>query len=1159
MNNKFSEEKSAPFPMPEIQPHFAYPILSDALQRHVERGKGVVQNILPKEFFSLSPKEAGRWLSTHLPLVSWNAVVNTPDFITIYFLGSSNHEIRAEKVLLDVIRKWLIPEKEVHILGFQNMYFYMREISDQLFFTAEVKVLVENGQEMSLIQEHLPFLANELSLSLSSAAYFEHTLDTKALSLDQKSAQIQQYLRRLIQKFPAHFDVGVFREMSTFLALSKPEFRQFRQPKQLTRVIVSHYMMRKKLLHEASISPDKRRLEFKIISSKLHFPFGTKAVLGISVSVGLRDRYEIFEDSHIVNSVQKLIPEAQMVKGSFYFYRVNQDSIKNVYLELEKKDGSSFKLEERNLLKKELKEQLKNRIERLIPSVFMIRNEEEIMRNILLLSQELKLLSDLPQVMVNFDKQSVNELYFTILVVRVLKPNDLPLEKCFQKVKQPCRFLPDRIQAVGYVRKKTPKEANVFHLCIPKEPSILRADSSVNFYLGRQKVISIIIEALGEVRDYNGGMILKQGELFAQFKQSFEGIAERNPELLENFFFSLNPIEAQATSSLSNLEILFTLFLEATQVDLLKRESYFQNMKKQGGVIFAVLSAKDPSLEAVMNEELNHLENFSRSLIRTQVNFQGVFVQGFIYEIADSLQQEQFEALWKKGIQNWVSGVIHQQELRLGFAILPPYMDPRVGGDEVTSSLIKMLFEGLTRISRDSKPSLALAKSIEISADQKQYIFKLRPSYWSDQTPLIAYDFEYAWKTILSPAFSTPFAYFFYPIKNAKAAKDGIVPLDKVGIKATDENTLVVELEHPAPEFLELTAHALYSPVQSRVDQLHPNWAQESEEFYFCNGPFKMKKVFPNGGYEFIKNPFYWDKDSVKLDRIVILKNNVQTLHEMYKKDEICWIGRPMYNWEPYFSQEKDKKVVLKKASGVQWCVFNAQRFPFNHTKLRQALSYAIDQQKIVDEMPNSEILAFSPMPLIHSQYQDKKQTRYNPELSKKLFQESLNELGLNKGKFPVFTLIYSGAILRKKTAEMLVQQWEEALGISCRLEAYDFHIVFSKMARGDYQLGMINWKAWINDPTYTLNAFRYQNSRVNFAKWEHPKFQEVLDLAQLEGMHEKRFDYFKKAENILLKECPVIPLYHEPHQYMHKSYLKDAFCSEMGNVDFKWASIARE
>jgi len=779
----------------EIQPHFPQLAHSRALVAHIRKAKEILQELIPEEFFSLPKGKAEKWLLDKLPLFNWNDPESTPDSLTIYFLCSPTHEVKAEKVLLEIIRKWLIPEKEVSILGFNNLYFYIKGYPSRLFFIAEVKILVEDDRELSLIKEHLPLLSNELSLSLSSLKYHEHILDTKALTLDQKSSQVQMYLRKLTERAPKQFDIEIFRDMSTFFALSKPDFRKFRMPKHIARVIVSHFLMRKKMLHHLSVSPEKRHLEFHFVRSKLYFPFGTKSVLGLSIAVFLSNRYETFEDIHILDAVQKFIPDFQIVKGSHYFYRANHDPIKYIYLELEKKDGSSVQQEEMRLLNRELKEELKKRIEQLIPSVFMIRNEEEVMRNILLLSQELKYLSDLPQVMINFEKQEDDELFFTVLVVRVLKKHDFSLEKLFQTEEQNFRFISDRVQNVGYIRKKNPKEANVFHLCIPKDRAILRANSSLNFYLARQKIISILSDALGEIRDYNGGMILKQGELFSQFKETFSGVVAKDQELLENFFFALTPIESQATISLGALKTLFQLCLEAIGQELSKRESYFQKIIKRKNFCFAILRSKDRSLENILNEELNKLENFSKSLIKTQVNYQGTRLQGLIYETTSAMQQKQFQKCIESAVKKWTSKILNQQQLRLSFLDLPLALDPRLAGDEYSSNVIKMLYEGLTRISRDSKPSLALAKSVDISADQKRYIFKLRPALWSDGTPLVAYNFEYAWKKILSPSFYTSFAYFFYPIKNARAAKEGRIDIEKVGIKAVDDLTLVVDLE----------------------------------------------------------------------------------------------------------------------------------------------------------------------------------------------------------------------------------------------------------------------------------------------------------------------------------------------------------------------------
>jgi oligopeptide transport system substrate-binding protein len=81
----------------------------------------------------------------------------------------------------------------------------------------------------------------------------------------------------------------------------------------------------------------------------------------------------------------------------------------------------------------------------------------------------------------------------------------------------------------------------------------------------------------------------------------------------------------------------------------------------------------------------------------------------------------------------------------------------------------------------------------------------------------------------LSPFFSTAFIYFFHPIKNAKTANEGRCSLDDVGIKAIDKDTLEVLLENPTPEFLELTAHTLYSPVNHELDKRHPNWGSGEE------------------------------------------------------------------------------------------------------------------------------------------------------------------------------------------------------------------------------------------------------------------------------------------------------------------------------------------
>ncbi|NGX39896.1 MAG: Oligopeptide-binding protein OppA [Chlamydiae bacterium] len=1148
------------FASPTLELHLPFAEGATALSGHLEKGKEILQETLPKEFFDLSFEESNQWFSSNLPIVKWEEPKDFPTSLSLYFLCSPSQEVKADKVLPELIRKWLIPEKEVQILGLENVYFHMREISDRLFFASEVKILVENATESRTIVSNLPLLSTEFGLSLSSSLYLERVLDTKALSFDQKSALIQNYLRKLIFRMPKYFDIEIFREMSTFFALAKPEFRKFRNPKHVTKLIISHYLMRKKLLHEYSIAPEKRHLEFRFSRTKLHFPFGEKPVLGLSIAVGLTDSYELFDERHVIGAVQEFVPDAQVVKGSYYYYSANQDLIKYLYLEIEKKDGSLITPREVEMMRSELEEELKKRVEKLIPSVFMIRNEEEVMRNVLLLSQELKQTADLPQVMVNFDKQEADQLYFTVLLVRVLNKGSLPLEKAFQSIDQPFIFIPDRVQNVGYIRKKSAKEANVFQLSIPKERSILRANSSVNFYLAREKIIAILTEALGEIRDYNGGMIVKQGELFSQLKDAFGRVATRNQELLENFFFGLNPIEAQATTRLKSLETLFSLLLEAKEKVLVKRESYFKKIVKTKDFVYVIIRSKDRSIETVLNEGINKIESFSNTLVHTQVNHQGTFLLGLIYESSSSESQNKFQALVEKAIEKWVKKMVSQQVLRLSFFDLPPSLDPRIGGDEMSSTLMKMLFEGLMRSSKEGKIAPAIAEKVDISKEQTRYTFTLKKSYWSDGTPLVAYDFEYAWKKILSPSFYTPFVYFFYPIKHAKAAKEGRIELDQVGVKALDDQTLIVELETPTPEFLELTAHALYSPVHHKLEALHPNWAQSGEEVYVCNGPFKLKRHLIPGGYELAKNPTYWDQEKVKLDKVFVSKNNSETAFEMYQNDELEWIGLPFRPWENYFDQNTSGDSIIVNSMGTQWCVFNTQRFPFDTLKMRQAFTHAIDRKALVNVLADPPIPAVTPLSFAHvGPSFNEKVPKRDRELACRLFEDALRELGLTRKSFPVITLCCPASSAREMIAEELARQWEEVFGIRFRVEKYDFSHLFPKITNGEFQLATIIWKSWINNPVYTLNVFQYRTDRINFSKWEHPEYQKLLGAAKRETNREKQFTLFWEAEKLLVEECPVLPLNYEDFKSLKKKSLKDAFCSDAFNVDFKEAYIAPE
>ncbi len=1151
------KENSAQCFLWRIRPQFGNQKNAPLLEEYLRSFEEVLGEIVPKRSCFEDEHDFLTWVEDVFPLVTAKLPDTVPEIFSLFLFCRASKQYKAETLLVQFLHTRLIPNKEISILSTQHLYFHFENLPHESFLGMHVKILADDAMQLNDFKNNMPQLTQEVRQAMRAPHLARSYLEVKNLSDDFKAPLIFQDLANLIKKFPHLFDQTIFMELKRLLALSSKEFLESRSSRHLAKVLAAHHIKRKFIARSVALFPNERHLKLRLAQTRLQFLFGTKSVVGLMIGICLLDRNEFFEEKHILLAVQKIIPHVQSVKGSFYVYQSPHDMIRTLYLEIEKRNGEPIDVHERGMLKRLLPNELKASVEKLIPAVFMMRNEEEIMKNILILSQELKYFSDLPQVMITLEQQSGSDLVFTIVLVRLLHKNAKSLDQLFREGDESADFQIDRVQIVGYLRKKYPKEANTFRLRIPKESSLLRADSSVNFYLARQNVMEILNKAVGEVRDYNGGMILQQVEQFSQLKEAFPVTSLHHPDLLEDFFYALTPIEIQATLPLEQLHTLFRLLLEAISEELPKRESYVFKSEKRGENTFVLIRAREVSFREYIQRSLSELELFPKSLCSTHVDIQGSYCSGFIYDCSDPERQRKFLDIIKLALSTWQHKICSQQILRLSYLYFPISLDPRIGGDEDSERLIELLFEGLMRIGSDGKPACALAKSFEISADKRQYTFHLRDSLWTNSDPVTAFDFEYSWKKILSPGFSTTFAYLFYAIKNAKNAKEGSVSLDEVGVKALNERTLVVELENPAPYFLELAALTLYTPVNHKIDKIHPNWSDQEGRGYVCNGPFQLKKRSVTHGYELIRNPLYWDKERVSLDQVLVTQNDSYTALQMFKNDETDWVGRPLRAWDPSFTTGLAGKAEYCSTPRIFWYVFNVRLFPFNHPKLRRALAYALNRKSLIEELRYDGSSAITPLPLVLTQLHDQGIVDGDSESALRLFEESLQELGITREEFPVITLIQTKGGIADKAAPLIARQWQKLFGIHCRVDSYEWNTIFDKMTHGDYQIGGISWKSWINDPIYTLNAFRYASEKVNFAQWEDERYQKRLDAADKEVDRTQRLNYLREAEEILLHEMPIIPIYYEVQQFQRKQRLKVAVNPKTGHVDFSTANIA--
>lgn len=901
--------------------------------------------------------------------------------------------------------------------------------------------------------------------------------------------------------------------------------------------------MKERLSYKSAFHPSNRHLEIRCIYSSLTFPFISKSVLGCLVGCNLFDRYEIFDKENILLTAQKYIPHIKFVKESLYQHPCKDENLKIIYLELEKEGKHRISLQERSLLQVGLESKMKNSIQRLSPMVFMGSNKEDIYKTLVALHREIQTTSDIPQVHITLDRQTDKEIIFRIHLVHIAPAYHTSWSNLFLD----CLFFSEHISIVKKV-KNYPVQAHIFRLHFPREYKLLRSDGSLIFYAARQKVVSALSTALGDFRDFNGGIFYEQQELFQEFKKAFPALAESELELMETFFYSLIPEEKQIFIRIKTLSTLFTLFLKKKKEVLPSDISYSFTMYRANGnliedltllgkePIFIIIHGSIPAIKEII------LKTLQKEICETQDKIYNILEieQGFFFNcILFSDGSEMVETLQGELVK--LQEKIQQcRTLKIALEFSPVSLDPRIGGDINSRNILIFLLEGLVRFGTNGQIENGVAEHIEISPDCKTYIFRLQRTHWNDGSLVSAYDFEYAWKKVLSPDFQTAFSYFFYPIKNAKKAKEGQCSVDEVGITVLDEQTLQVSLSRPTPYFLELTAHTIYSPVHRNIDRQYPQWTSAAQKNYPCNGAFQLKINEPNHGYYLVRNPYYKNKQSILWDQVVMTCMNGIKAFQCFQKKEIDWIGNPFGSWHPHYNPEQEGQILSFPNSCVYWFVFNTKKFPFNNLAFRKAFAYAIQREPIVLKSFLPLTPAYSPLPFSNGNPSNTFFPDYNKKKALQLFAQALSELGLSKKIFPAIELTFLQQGIRECTAIQLQQQFEACFDIPCTLKPIiDYNVHFDKITKGEFMIGLIHWHSWIDDPIYTLNAFKFAKERINFSKWEDKEFQHILDCSEKTSNLFQRSSYLLQAEKILCREMPVIPLFYQPSQIMIQKELQ--------------------
>lgn len=510
----------------------------------------------------------------------------------------------------------------------------------------------------------------------------------------------------------------------------------------------------------------------------------------------------------------------------------------------------------------------------------------------------------------------------------------------------------------------------------------------------------------------------------------------------------------------------------------------------------------------------------------------------------------------------------NQKYLRINISSDPQTLDPRKARDLTTTTLMKMLFEGLTRISKNGECEMALARDVQISDDGKQYVFSLRKSFWSNGEPVTSFDFASSWKTILDPKFPTDIAYQLYVIKNARKAKLGEIGLDLIGIQTPDPLTLIIDLEYPTPYFLKLLAMSFFSPIPCKAVAANPNWAMQSGN-YITNGPFMLKSWKHSDSIRVVKNPHYWEANQVRLEGVDLLMMSADTEIRMCEERNLDWAGSPLsiIPIDAVSTLKSDPRFHMSPYSGTYFYRLNTadtidgKKNPLSNASFRKALACCLNRKEITEhilqggQLP-AKALVPPEMGLAENGY------FHDDALEKglSLFTDALLKLDLTREKLEPIKISYSSTNERHATlAQAIQKQWEKAFGIQVELESIEPKVFFQRVSRKEFQIAAGSWTADFNDPINFLEVFKYKNESTNNTNWENAKYIDLLNSSALCRNSEERKGLLREAEQILMDQMPIIPIFHFALNYLQREDLKEVALSSLGQIDFRWAYLSSD
>jgi oligopeptide transport system substrate-binding protein len=478
----------------------------------------------------------------------------------------------------------------------------------------------------------------------------------------------------------------------------------------------------------------------------------------------------------------------------------------------------------------------------------------------------------------------------------------------------------------------------------------------------------------------------------------------------------------------------------------------------------------------------------------------------------------------------------HERCLEYGNGADPVSLNPQIATAVNEAAILRELFEGMYADGPDGAPVPGvLLGEPQVSPDGLTWTFHMRPEKWSDGVPLTANDFVFAYRHMLDPKTGSSYAYLLYVLKNGQPLNAGKAAPETLGVRALDDETLQLTLEHPASFLPQLLKHQAFYPIPEHVVQrLGEAWSKPGN--MVGNGAYVLT-AWKLGDYVRIdRNPLYHDAAKVCFDRVnyypigdpisaerrtlrdeLDVSNTIQSNRVARLRADKQWA--PYVHAHPYLS--------------LTYMIFNRRDVkPLQDVRVRQAISMAVDRSFITDKLlragqvPTTSFVpagiagylpasAPHPKPYWGNWPLEQRQAEARRLLAAAGFgPDHPLSLELKTFNSPISLLVMES-----------VQSDLKTVGVSVHMRQEEGIVALQSFEIRDFQLGDVGWIADYNDPMTYLTLMKSDTGAQNYGDYKNAAYDALLDKADNEPNAATRTQYLARAEQMVLDDADVIPL----------------------------------